>query len=115
MWHVCQLAAKFIDKPGVWYRTQKEHWLGWLKEYGGPGAYGRKTRQKRDAQYAYNHVVNYQMLLWLVKAAGVNPRRFSAARQASEKATTLQAKSAAIRGHIPWQVVAAALWGKAAV
>ncbi|MBR0405923.1 MAG: hypothetical protein IJI68_12125, partial [Eggerthellaceae bacterium] len=22
---------------GVWYRSQKEHWLGWLSEYDGPG------------------------------------------------------------------------------
>ena len=23
---------------GVWYKSQKEHWLGWLSEYDGPGA-----------------------------------------------------------------------------
>jgi hypothetical protein len=30
------------DRDGVWYRTQKEHWLGWLSQYHGPGAYGAK-------------------------------------------------------------------------
>ena len=25
-----------------WYRSQKEHWLGWLREYDGPGYYGRR-------------------------------------------------------------------------
>ena len=27
---------------GVWYTSQKEHWLGWLKGYNGPGHYRRK-------------------------------------------------------------------------
>jgi hypothetical protein len=27
----------------AWYRTQKEHWLGWLREYNGPGYYSRQT------------------------------------------------------------------------
>jgi hypothetical protein len=43
--------------PGKWYKTQKQHWLGWLKEYHGPGAYGRKTSQERDAIYDYNNIV----------------------------------------------------------
>lgn len=25
------------SRNGVWYATQKQHWLGWLKEYDGPG------------------------------------------------------------------------------
>ena len=25
--------------PGKWYKKQKEHWLGWLSEYDGLGAY----------------------------------------------------------------------------
>ena len=56
--------------PRVWYRTQKEHWLGWLEGYDGPGAYGR-TQANRDAKFAYNHIVEPKMLLWLVDAAGV--------------------------------------------
>lgn len=59
--------------PSVWYATQKEHWLGWLRYYGGPGAYGRKGGAGRDAEFAYNHIVNFQMLLWLIKAAGLPP------------------------------------------
>jgi hypothetical protein len=26
-----------------WYHSKKEHWLAWLSEYRGPGAYGRKN------------------------------------------------------------------------
>ena len=57
--------------PSKWYATQKEHWLGWLSEYHSPGAYGRKSHSRRDARYAYNHIVEAKMLLWLVQAAGV--------------------------------------------
>jgi hypothetical protein len=42
------------NRNKVWYSTQKEHWLGWLKEYDGPGYYGRKKRH-RSAEFAYNH------------------------------------------------------------
>jgi hypothetical protein len=31
------LVARGIwDDEGVWYTSQKEHWLGWLSEYNGP-------------------------------------------------------------------------------
>jgi hypothetical protein len=101
-----------VDDPGVWYRTQKEHWLEWLKGYHGPGGYGRKVDKKRDARYAYNHIVNYQMLIWIIAAAGVKPNIVKAARRASTHGSTLQQKSAAIRKLVPWEELAAALWGE---
>ena len=70
------------SQPGVWYRTQKEHWLGWLGEYHGPGAYGRAPSEERDARFVYNHIVCPEMLLWLIEASGgePEPRRGSATR-----------------------------------
>ncbi len=97
--------------PGIWYKTQKEHWLGWLSEYHGPGAYGRKVGIKRDAKFAYNHIVNHQMLLWLISAAGVSSKLVNAARRASAGVSTMQHKSASIRKQVPWEIVAIALWG----
>lgn len=51
------------DEPraesGVWYLTQKQHWLRWLGGYHGPGAYGRLTGKRRDARFAYNHIVDH--------------------------------------------------------
>ena len=55
----------------AWYNSQKEHWLGWLAEYDGPGAYGRQTRQPRDAQYIYNHIQCAPMLFWLAEAVTI--------------------------------------------
>ena len=95
--------------PKVWYRTQKEHWLGWLGEYHGPGAYGRATGKKRDAKYAYNHIVEPKMLIYLIRAAGVDPRFVKAAEEAAAGGTTMMQQSGAIRRHVPWEVVREAL------
>ncbi|HEY5270335.1 MAG TPA: hypothetical protein VII97_08360 [Anaerolineales bacterium] len=96
----------------VWYKTQKEHWLEWLKGYHGSGGYGRKVDKQRDARFAYNHIVNYEMLLWIIASAGVKPSLVNAVRRASTHGSTLQQKSAAIRRLVPWEELAGALWGK---
>jgi hypothetical protein len=98
-------------RPGAWYKTQKEHWLGWLREYHSPGAYGRTPRSSHDARFAYNHIVDHNMLLWLVDAVGVRPGLAKAARVASKSGTTMMQKSGTIRKHVPWEEVAAAFWG----
>lgn len=91
------------------YNTQKEHWLGWLDPTAGTGSYPRRARSDRDARYVYNHIVEPKMLLWLVSAAGVSPELLDSAERAAKTASTLAGKSAAIRRHVPWSEVAAAL------
>jgi hypothetical protein len=100
------------SRPGVWYHTQKEHWFGWLREYDGPGAYGRKPAPNRDARFAYNHIVCPEMLLWLIEAAGVKQTLVVAAQNAAATGTTMMQRSGAIRKHVPWAEVRTALWGK---
>jgi hypothetical protein len=100
-----------VIDPGKWYRTQKEHWIGWLSEYAGPGAYNRKTNLARDARYAYNHIVEPKMLLWLIEAAGVDEGLVSQAKRDFSQGTSKMQQSAIIRRIVPWEVVAAALWG----
>lgn len=104
-----------VHDPNAWYTTQKEHWLGWLSEYDGPGAYGRQTGMQRDAKYAYNHVVQFKMLLWLIEASGVRTDLVEAARRASEEGSTLMHKSGAIRKAVPWHVVYGTIWGRGRV
>lgn len=103
------------DEPkiqsGVWYKTQKEHWLAWLNEYRGPGAYGRKGGENREAKFAYNHAVNYLMFLWIIEAAGVDPILVIEAKAVVDETKTLQANSGAIRKIVPWEVLACTLWG----
>jgi hypothetical protein len=101
---------KSVVDPRKWYKTQKEHWLGWLGDYHTGGYYGRKTGKKRDAEFAYNHIVEPKMLLWLLAAARVKPDLYRAALRASSRAVSLPGKSASIRKHVPWSVVVTALW-----
>jgi hypothetical protein len=101
---------KSIRDPRVWYTTQKEHWLGWLREYHGPGGYGRLPGQpRRDAKFAYNHIVNPKMLLWLIAAAGVNPKLVTNARRSTSRPRALNQQAAAIRRHVPWEILMKAL------
>lgn len=102
-----------VKNPKKWYLTQKEHWLGWLAEYDGPGAYGRQTGVQRDAKYAYNHVVEPEMLLYLASASGVDGALVVAANQAFAERTTLMQASGTIRKIIPWETIAKALWPNA--
>lgn len=63
-----QALCEGVGFGNAWYNSQKEHWLGWLDEYDGPGAYGRQTDKPRTAQYAYNHIQCAPMLFWLADA-----------------------------------------------
>ena len=96
--------------PGKWYRTQKEHWLGWLEHYEGPGAYGRKPGMTRDARYAYNHIVEPLMLLYLARASCLPKAVVARAERAAKEGTTMMQKSAAVRRVVSWEMIEAALW-----
>ena len=98
------------EQRRAWYSSQKEHWLGWLAEYDGPGAYSRKNTRKRDAQFVYNHIVNPKMLIWLAEAAGVPKQQLQRAYMAALSAgTRMQAMSSAIRHVIPFSAIQALL------
>jgi hypothetical protein len=101
---------------GVWYRSQKEHWLGWLSEYDGPGAYGRKMSVIRSAEFAYNHVVCPPMVLWLGEASGVKKSLiFQAKKSALAASRKLQSKCAAIRRIVPWSKIEESLLNSTAM
>jgi len=98
-------------KP-VWYRSQKEHWLGWLSEYDGAGYYGRKSRGL-SAQFAYNHIMCPPMLLWIAEASGISKKKVLTAKQSALSARpTLASQCAAIRKSIPWSEIDLRLEGK---
>jgi hypothetical protein len=93
-------------KKDPWYSSQKEHWLGWLKEYDGPGYYGRETWDV-TAEAVYNRVVNPSMVLWLGAAAGVSRASVEEAIASALAAKPLMAsQSAAIRKSIRWELIA---------
>jgi hypothetical protein len=100
-----------INDPNVWYQTQKEHWLGWLNEYKGPGAYGRSGTHD-DAKFIYNHIVEPKMLLWLIEATKVNLSSIQALKDAYSTGNTMMQKSGQIRKLVPWTEIHKALLSK---
>jgi hypothetical protein len=103
------LAARQVWKPSkAWYKSQKEHWLGWLGEYKGPGYYGRKN-SKRSAEYSYNHINCSPMVLWLGEASGVSKKIVGKAKRAALRTHHMGSQCSAIRKIIPWVLIEARL------
>jgi hypothetical protein len=99
------LVARGIKQPNVWYRSQKEHWMGWLGEYAGSGYYGRKI-SNRTAEFSYNHINCSPMVLWLGEASGVDKKTVEKARRAALRAKgSMGPQCKAIRQIIPWSVI----------
>jgi hypothetical protein len=90
-----------------WYKSQKEHWLGWLGDYDGPGFYQRKTHAGRDSKYIYNHIMCSPMLLYLPEAIGVSTELIRNAYDAVLKANNpkMGKQCRIIRSIIPFQVI----------
>ena len=96
-------------RPGKWFKTQHEHWLGWLDEYDGPGAYGRSTPSPEDALSVYNRIVDPEMLLNLASAAGVDSDVLGRARNSAASASTKMQAAGRVRRLVPWEIVARVL------
>jgi hypothetical protein len=100
------IAREIWSDKDVWYSSQKEHWMGWLSEYDGPGAYGRKSWTGRTAEFVYNHIGCPPMVLWLAEAAGVPKRDLLAAKRSALLGPRNRASHCAlIRKAIPWSVI----------
>ncbi len=95
-----------VGYGSAWYGSQKEHWLGWLAEYGGPGAYGRKGDAKRDARYVYNHIQCAPMLFWLAESVGIEEDLLSRAFEDVTHAPASNASQCAVlRKVVPWEMI----------
>jgi len=107
------IALSLEGSKKVWYKSQKEHWLGWLSEYNGPGAYGRVKWGDRDAYYIYNHIQCAPMLLWLAEALSVHrPVLLKAKREVMKSGNNGASQCSALRKVIPWEMVYAKLLKK---
>lgn len=88
-----------------WYKSQKEHWIGWLEEYDGDGYYGRKDNN-RDAKFIFNHINCPPMLLWLCEISGVEEKYLKQAiKNAHETSGSYPSQCSAIRKVISWEMV----------
>lgn len=91
----------------AWYRTQKEHWIEWLRKYSTEGPYSRCIRPYAPAKLVYNRLRCPPMLLWLSEALCVREARIIVAAEAAASSSgSIGTMSAVIRCHLPWHVVA---------
>ncbi|SRR6266851_6738938 len=97
--------------PLTGYTTFQEQWIGWLKEYDGPGYYGRADG-KRDARWVYQHLNNGNMIVWLNEAAGESPPTIVAAiEDMLRNGPVPQSQAKIARLHLPWDRAAKLLFG----
>jgi hypothetical protein len=100
-----EIGRRHPHRAEPWYRSQKQHWLGWLREYDGPGFYGR-SRWDRSAEFVYNHIQCPPMLLWLAEASGLPKARLLRAKAAALAVGDHHGTStAAVRSLLPWETV----------
>ena len=96
-----------LDK--AWYgNSQKAHWLGWLGDYNGAGAYGRKNH-KRSSRFIYNQIRCAPMLAWLIEASKVDKATVKAVYAVLASRKGFATQCAAIRLLATWDTVQAAL------
>lgn len=89
----------------------RERWLRWLSGYDEPGYYNRLAGMNRSAKFAYNHIANPDMLLWLIQVAGVKKELVKLAESDyTQSPDNVHMQSAAIRKRVPWDVLEHALW-----
>jgi len=98
-----------LSKGG--YETHQDHWIAWLKEYDGPGYYGRSDWSV-DARAVYQRLANGRMIVWLSEAAGEDPKRIRAAITAMKRHGNgrKQTEAKIVRSHLPWEQVATLLF-----
>lgn len=101
--------APYPRSKGIHSYTTKDQWIGWLKQYHTPGYYGRKG-SGYDARFAYMHVQNHQMLIWLLGAAGLDAPTLVRAAAAAVQGSTMAQKAAAVRKLVPWERAFDLLW-----
>jgi hypothetical protein len=84
------------------YANLKDQWLCWLREYLTPGYYDRQNAVD-DAQWAYQHLNNGDMIVWLNEAAGEDARIIHAAIVAKDGREPPQTEAKYARLVLPWE------------
>lgn len=106
-----QQAKVGVGFQSKWYRSQREHWLGWIT-----------VKERKDgtnlaaapASRRWNSHSSPPMLSWLAEAAGVDAETFERAAEAAVDAIGGSGKESAatakaVREVIPWATVENAL------
>jgi hypothetical protein len=105
------IGAGFHDK---WYRSQKEHMLGWLVVQEAQARMKDEEPSRVDARGMWSRLKCSPMMFWLAEAGGVSESHLDEAEKAAEAAAMINPKDGEphgklMRAVLPWEVVAEAI------
>lgn len=91
---------------GTWYRSQKEHMVGWFtgQSTRGAGAYTRAT-PNTSAKTAYNRLQCPPAIVWIAEALGADEATVEQAIAAQLAEKDHRRQSGAVRRVLPWSLV----------
>ncbi len=92
------------QEHGVWYSSQKEHVMGWMRAqmtHGGETSYHRDNLNI-SARTSYNHWNNPGMALWLAEALSEDPEKVRAADEEAYNEPNKRRRSGIVRKHFPF-------------
>lgn len=97
-----------------WYRSQREHWLGWLVAKDCEARAKDKNPTEIDAKARWQHLLCSPLMYWTAECAGVARERLDAAEVAATEAAKINDKDGQphgtmMRAVLPWQIVEEAI------
>ncbi|AML52827.1 hypothetical protein [Falsihalocynthiibacter arcticus] len=99
---------------GKWYRSQREHWLGWMFFQDAKALEKGIDPAGLPAKHVWNRLKCSPMMFWLAEVSGVSPSLLEAAENAAIRATLINPKDGNPHGRLmrevlPWDVIEEAL------
>ncbi|WP_424940110.1 hypothetical protein [Aliiroseovarius sp. S253] len=99
---------------GKWYRSQREHMLGWLVFQQCEARRKGIERENNLAKPMWNRLKCSPLMFWLAEVSGVEAQVLSQAQSAAIQATAINPKDGnphgkMIREFLPWDVVEPAI------
>ncbi|AML52828.1 hypothetical protein [Falsihalocynthiibacter arcticus] len=100
---------------GKWYRSQREHWLGWMFYQDAKAHEKGKDPGVLPAKPVWNRLKCSPSMFWLAEASGVSSSLLDAAEDAAIRATLINPKDGNPHGRLmrevlPWGVIDDALF-----
>ena len=91
-----------------WYRSQKEHMIGWVADYEGPGAYQRKPKVNPSAASVYMGLNCAPALVWIYGALNIPRDQWRPTVDEISKGGAIGRMAracGALRKAVPWSVI----------
>lgn len=86
------------------YASHKDHWLNWLREYNGPGHYGRRDSGRTPA-FVYKRLQCPEMIIWLAEAVGITENTIRTALTKCRSVRNSSARCGKLRMYISWGMI----------